>query len=123
MSDSNPEFLHSLRPVVLVVDLRNDNLRRARHGGGGCRAGPAMVDDRSHAWEEMLLIDLVDRQAVGGILRERELGPSTRPHRRPAGRSSRRHQRLADAWRGPSAAEAEVDRRLTLIEKRLQLRR
>jgi hypothetical protein len=65
---SNAEAVDPLRKVVLVIDMRNNDLCHAaqRGGRGGTRA--AMVDDGRDPSEEGLQVHLVDRQAVGCVV-------------------------------------------------------
>lgn len=68
MRTPDPKLLYSARPVMLVVDPGDDGLRDARERGGRRGASTAMVNDCSHAFEQSLLIDLVDRPAVGPVI-------------------------------------------------------
>lgn len=68
MRGSDAEALDLACPVVLVVVMRDDDLRRTGMRGCGCRASATVVDDGSDAWEEGSQVDLADVKAVGRVV-------------------------------------------------------
>jgi hypothetical protein len=68
MRASDSEVVDSLREVVLVMMLRNDDLGCSRLCGCRGGTGAAVVDDGSDPSEERLLVHLSDGQAVGFIV-------------------------------------------------------
>jgi hypothetical protein len=57
-----------LGPVVLVVHLRNDDMRSARRRGKSRGACTAVMDDCCDMLEERLKVDLVDGEAAGIVV-------------------------------------------------------
>ena len=76
--------MDSLSPVMLIVDLRDDDLRRAGQSGYGGGAGAAVVHDGGNAREEDLLVHLADGEAVGLVVHKRDTSA-----RRPSARAVR----------------------------------
>jgi len=118
---SDAEALDPLCPVVLIVDLRNDDLGCADQRGCGGGARTAVMDDGGDPLEEGLLIDLADGQAVGFAVHERQVGPTAGHDRRPPERAGCLDHHQADVLRRAHAAQTEVDGRLGGVEERLQL--
>jgi len=52
-------------PGELVDDERRDDGGLAGSQGGACRAGPAVMDDRRHAWKQPVVRRLVEREDGG----------------------------------------------------------
>ena len=123
MRGSKPEVMDSLGPVVLVVDLRDNDLRHARKRGGGGGPRAAMVDHHSDLLEQRLLVDFVDRQAVRVVIEERQAGPSTGHNHTTPGRTRGLDQRVVQALRHAVAAKTEVDRWLARLNEPFQLTR
>ena len=67
---ADAEVVYSLCPVVLIVDLGDDDLGCAGERGGGCSARAAVVDDCRDPLEKSLLVDLTDGQAVGVVVQQ-----------------------------------------------------
>jgi hypothetical protein len=58
----------SLRPVVLIVVIRDHDLWRAGERRCGRRSRAAVVRDGSNAREQCVHVDLADREAVSFVL-------------------------------------------------------
>ena len=54
------ELLDAMRPMVLIEDVRHDDLRHPGAGGSRRRPGAAMMDDRRHAREDQVVRHGVD---------------------------------------------------------------
>ena len=67
---SDSEVVDSLCEVVLIVVLGDDDLGRSGSGGRGCGACATVVDDGGDSFEQRLLVDLSDGQAVRLIVHE-----------------------------------------------------
>jgi hypothetical protein len=60
MLDANSELMNALRPIVLVIVLRDYDLGHAGSGRGSRGTGAAMVDNPRHTFEQSLVVDIVD---------------------------------------------------------------
>ena len=118
---SDTEVADALGPVVLVVVLRDDDLRCAGLRGCGRGSRSAVVDDGCDAFEQLLLVDLADGQAVGFVVHECQVGPPTGYNRTASERTGRLYHHLSEVYRRADAAEADVDGRFAGVEEFLQL--
>src|SRR5215475_8282901 len=107
--------MDALGPVVLVVMLRDDDLGRAGSRGPGSGARAAVVDDGGDSFEQRLLVDLADDQAIGFVVYQRQVGPSTGHDRTAPERTGRLDHHPAEVLRRAVAAETEVDGRLASV--------
>src|SRR5207248_8301990 len=117
------EVVYSLRPVVLIVHLWDYHLGCSGQRGCSRSARAAVVDDGFDPFEEQLLVDLADGQAVGFVVQKCQVGPTAGHDRTPSKDPRCLNHHLAEVRRGAHAAEAEVDGPLAGLEKRLQLPR
>ena len=87
---SDAQALDLSCPVVLIVDLRDGDLRCAGQSGDRRGAGAAVMDDRGGALEERLQIDFIDGEAVGLVVNNRTGRPHPRDTiaRRPSARAA-----------------------------------
>jgi len=53
---------------VLIIEIRDDDLRRAGERCCGRSSRAAVVDDSSNAREQRVYVDLADREAVAFVL-------------------------------------------------------
>jgi len=67
---SDSEVVDSLCEVVLIVVLGDDDLGCTGSRGRGCGAGAAVVVDGGDSFEQRLLVDLSDGQAVGFMVHQ-----------------------------------------------------
>ena len=68
MRDADAQGVDSLRPVVLIVAIRDYELRRSGERGCGCSSRAAVVHDGSNPREERMHVDLADGEAVSFVL-------------------------------------------------------
>src|SRR5215468_10765888 len=121
MSGADAKLGNALGPVMLVIMVGNNDLRRAGSGGGGSGARSPMVDDGSNSFEQELQVDLTYRHAVGFVIDERQVGPASGDNRAASERAGRLDHDLAEICRRANAAEAKVDGWVAVLEERLQL--
>ena len=107
---------------MLIVVLGNDNLRCSGTRGSGGRPCSPVMNDGCHALKECALVDFADRETIGSVIDQRELRPAARQNRAQADGASRFDHRATELPRRPDTPESEVDRRISGIEKHLDLR-
>jgi hypothetical protein len=66
---TDSELLHSLCPVMLIPDLRHNDLRHSGHRSDRRGTCATMMHDRSDAPEERLQVVFPDGQAIGFVIR------------------------------------------------------
>src|SRR5262245_7077063 len=101
--------------------LRDNNLRRAASRGGVRSPCTAVVDNRSHTFEQCLLVDLTDGDAVGFVVYGCQVCPTAEEDRSMPQRASRFDHHAVEIFGRADAAEAEVDRWIARVEECLQL--
>src|SRR5699024_4206875 len=107
MRSADAQLSHPGPPVRLVDGLRHDHLRRSGTSRRSRGAGSAVMHDGGHAWEQRLLIDLSDHEAVVLIVEFAGPGEAATDDQ-PAPPSADRLDGLrGDGMRDAHAAEAQ----------------
>ncbi len=60
MRCTDAQGVDSVRPVVLIVAIRDHDLRRTGERGCSCRSRAAVVHDSRYTREERMHVDLAD---------------------------------------------------------------
>lgn len=108
-------------PVMLVVMLRDDNLRCATSRGGMRGPCTTMVDDGSNLFKQRLMVDLTDGNTIRFVVHECQVRPAAKENCATSKCAGRLDHYAVEVFRRVDAAEAEVDGWIAGVEEHLQL--
>lgn len=76
--DADSQHFYAMCPVILIVDVGNDELWYSRQGGRRGRPCTAVMDYRRDSWKELAVIDIAYDHAIRWRIGQRQTGPPLR---------------------------------------------